>query len=80
LLVVGLYSKFAATAYCELLLAEVGIYIKFIAGLKDIGAQLWPPPGPGMIVMVWFFPYMASGRMLGRPVIRSIPVAQFNWA
>src|SRR3954466_15958749 len=52
LLVVGLYSKFVATAYCELLLAEVGMYIRFKVGLKDIGAQLWPPPGPGMIVMV----------------------------
>jgi hypothetical protein len=42
-------------AYCELLLADDGMYIKPEFGLKDIGAQLCPPPGPGMIMVVWSF-------------------------
>src|SRR4029434_4675645 len=43
----GCGSYFASAAYEKLLLVDVGIYTRPVAGLNDMGDQMCAPPTPG---------------------------------
>src|SRR5579871_1701377 len=45
----GLYWKFLSSVYVNEPPVDAGRYTSPVAGLKDMGAQLWAPPGPGEI-------------------------------
>ena len=68
-----------SSAASDAAISIAGMYIRPVFGLKAMGSQLWPPEGLGHISKVVPFGYRDAGFSTGRPVVRSILLAQFTF-